>query len=339
MLGDMDASATSASWWGEAGKEVVGPCVALAGFHRQLEVEDLATSVPLGICGSAYLSPCGARGSPLPCSCLPPAVCLQLPRAVPPPLPAPVYPWQLFPRLFLSLQVQPRALGTGNAGAAGEKSFSQHNSRASALRLDGTRLLPCVRGGPSGVGEEILPTMANRGIQGCCGRDREGARPVSLCRAEEVMPRWTGCTVLPGEFKPGAAVHINSASVPELYQGKRGTGNAHGRAVGGHPWPQAIPEEGGRALPRCWASLPASRQPASPRHRRPAQGPACCLPAPLPRCGDSPTPQQGCEAQSSPGTHSGAELWPRGVGTPHPVGQSAWPECRCARHVKGASSR
>lgn len=117
VLGDTGPCATSASQGGETGK---GWWMPWFSARDPWEAGDFGCPES---CGSLRPSPCGVWGSPLPCSHFPPAP--AAPMAVPPPLPAPVFPWQLFPQLFLSLQPQPRALGTGNVGAAGEEDFPE----------------------------------------------------------------------------------------------------------------------------------------------------------------------------------------------------------------------
>lgn len=72
------------------------------------------------------------------------------------------------------------ATGTGHQehGCCWGKGFSQHLSRASALRLNGTRLLPaCARGflQPAGVGEGPLSPAATRASQPVIGGDAKVA--------------------------------------------------------------------------------------------------------------------------------------------------------------------
>lgn len=69
-----------------------------------------------------HVHPHAGLGAP----CFPAAAFPYTPAAsgdLPPPPSAPISLWQLFPRLFLSQQARPQALGTRNMDAAGEKAF------------------------------------------------------------------------------------------------------------------------------------------------------------------------------------------------------------------------
>lgn len=115
LLGETDSCATSAIQRGETGKEVMDPLVLCTGSMGSERLW-----LP---CGSLCPPPCGVWGFPLPCRHFP--LHLQLPGLCHLPSLLLFFPWQLLPQLFLSLQPQPRALGTGNVGAAGEKDFPE----------------------------------------------------------------------------------------------------------------------------------------------------------------------------------------------------------------------
>ena len=121
--------------------------------------------------------PTGGEGLPAslqPLSPLTPAA----PGAVPPPLPAPLAPWQLLPWLFPSLQAQPQA-------RMGKRLFP-----APLWGWTGPGCSPVCEGVPLGCwGGRGDPSPWQTGAS---GRDSEAARPVPLGRAEEAMPRWTG---------------------------------------------------------------------------------------------------------------------------------------------------
>lgn len=115
VLGDTNASATSASQRGEMGKGVVGPRVLTGGEKEE-------TRLPL--CPVAlHARPRAGLGPPhFPAAAFPP-VHLQLPGLcrLPclPPFPRGSFPLCYFCLCGLSLQ----ALGAGDAGTAGEKAF------------------------------------------------------------------------------------------------------------------------------------------------------------------------------------------------------------------------
>lgn len=194
------------------------------------------------------------------------------------------------------------------------------------------------------MGEETLPTTADRGTQGCWGRDGEGALPVPPCRAE-AMPRWTGRTVLPGESKPGWAPWEQQAHVPwcvlivpacRSHARRAGAGVGLGMHMAGlweltHGRTQSPPKE-----PRHCRAAGHLCLPCASRHRRGIAG----LHSLLPAASEPLCPGMGTALCHSGAVKPGAPLrlaaglscglgerggcWGWVLGGRSPTGQGAW---------------
>lgn len=160
VLGDRDASATSARQRGETGKEVVGP-------HVTLILRVVGALAAPGSRGSACPSPHGVRGSPLPRSHLPPDARSSRGCAASPAR----FPVAALPSAISVSAGSAAGTGQQEGGCSWRKGFFQRLSRVSAP--------PVCAGVPPGCrGGRGDPSP--RGTQGC--RGREGAWLVPPCR-------------------------------------------------------------------------------------------------------------------------------------------------------------
>lgn len=182
--------------------------------------------------------------------------------------PCSCFPVAAFPSAISGSAASATGAGHGECGRSQRKGFS----RASALRLDGVGLLPHVRGSLWAVGwERRPPHTASQ------GPGMVGTQSVLPHRAEEAIPRRTGHAVLPGDSKPGWIPREPRAHVPW--------------------WVLIAPVCGATdtvlGQTRAWGRGHACQGRGTP-----------AVATRVPREGA----WQGWEAQSSLGTHSGAEL-------------------------------